>query len=138
RVFIGTGNAATALLRVVVFVTRLPGVVQRFSLVHADPSHLSLVADIMADAPRLAEILAQRPALLDAVLTAGFSAAIPDRESLAADLAALTAGARDYQEILDIVRRWANERRFQVGVQLLRRDIDSARTGVALADIAET
>ena len=138
RVFGGTANPDTALLRFDDFLTRLPAGVQLFSLFHANPSLLSLVADIMAEAPRLAENLAQRPALLDAVLTAGFSAAIPDRESLAADLAALTAGARDYQEILDIVRRWANERRFQVGVQLLRRDIDSARTGVALADIAET
>jgi glutamate-ammonia-ligase adenylyltransferase len=76
--------------------------------------------------------------LLDAVLTAEFSAPLPDRTGLAADLAGLTAGARDFQDTLDILRRWANERRFQVGVQLLRRDIEGAVTGMALADIAET
>src|SRR5205085_723442 len=53
-------------------------------------------------------------------------------------LSRLTAGARDFQDTLDILRRWANERRFQIGVQLLRRDIEGARTGMALADIAET
>src|SRR5438270_8001527 len=37
-----------------------------------------------------------------------------------------------------MLRRWANERRFQIGVQLLRRDIEGDRTGMALADIAET
>jgi glutamate-ammonia-ligase adenylyltransferase len=138
RVFGGTANPDTALIRFDDFLTRLPAGVQLFSLFHANPSLLSLVADIMAEAPRLAENLAQHPALLDAVLTAEFSAAIPDSENLAVDLAAVTAGARDYQEVLDIVRRWANERRFQVGVQLLRRDLDGARTGMALADIAET
>jgi glutamate-ammonia-ligase adenylyltransferase len=138
RIFGATANPDAALLRFDHFLDRLPAGVQLFSLFHANPGLLSLVADIMAEAPLLAESLAQRPALLDAVLTAEFSAAFPDRAGLAADLAALTAGARDYQETLDILRRWANERRFQVGVQLLRRDIEGARTGMALADIAET
>jgi len=138
RTFGATANPDTALLRFDHFLERLPAGVQLFSLFHANPGLLSLVADIMAEAPRLAENLAQRPALLDAVLTAEFSAALPDRAGLAADLAAVTAGARDFQDLLDIVRRWTNERRFQVGVQLMRRNIEGARTGMALADIAET
>ena len=64
------------------FLTRLPAGVQLFSLFLANPGLLSLVADIMAEAPRLAESLAQRPALLDAVLAAEFSAALPDRAGL--------------------------------------------------------
>ena len=138
RIFGQTANPDTALIRFDDFLTRLPAGVQLFSLFLANPGLLSLVADIMAEAPRLAESLAQRPALLDAVLTAEFSAAFPGRAGLAAELAALSAGARDYQDMLDMLRRWADERRFQVGVQLLRRDIDGARTGMALADIAET
>ena len=138
RIFGATANPDTALLRFDHFLSRLPAGVQLFSLFHANPSLLSLVADIMAEAPLLAEGLAQRPALLDAVLTAEFSAPLPDRAGLAADLAGLTAGARDFQDTLDMLRRWANERRFQIGVKLLRRDIEGDRTGMALADIAET
>jgi glutamate-ammonia-ligase adenylyltransferase len=126
------------LLRFDHFLSRLPAGVQLFSLFHANPGLLSLVADIMAEAPLLAESLAQRPALLDAVLTAEFSAPLADRAGLTADLAGVTAGARDFQDTLDMLRRWANERRFQIGVQLLRRDIEGDRTGMALADIAET
>ncbi len=48
------------------------------------------------------------------------------------------AGARDFEETLDMLRRWAGERRFQVGVQLLRRALDGAQAGAALADIAQT
>src|SRR5712672_2689556 len=113
RIFGATASPDTALLRFDHFLSLLPAGVQLFSLFHANPGLLSLVADIMAEAPLLAESLAQRPALLDAVLTAEFSAPLPDRAGLAADLGGLTAGARDFQDTLDILRRWANERRFQ-------------------------
>ena len=72
------------------------------------------------------------------MLTAEFSSRLPDRDGLAADLAALLSGARGFEDMLDLLRRWTNERRFQVGVQLLRRTIDGNEAGVALADIAET
>jgi len=63
---------------------------------------------------------------------------LPDRAGLAEDLASVVTGARDFEELLDLLRRWTGERRFQVGVQLLRRDTDGERAGAALADIAET
>jgi len=92
----------------------------------------------MAGAPRLAEHLAHRPALLDAVLTQGFFAPPPDRLGLAADLEQLMAGAPDFEDTLDVLRRWAGDRRFQVGIQLLRDGLDGVAAGAALADIAET
>ncbi|HEX6442511.1 MAG TPA: bifunctional [glutamine synthetase] adenylyltransferase/[glutamine synthetase]-adenylyl-L-tyrosine phosphorylase [Stellaceae bacterium] len=138
RIFGGTAQSDTALARFDQFLSRLPAGVQLFSLFQANPGLLSLVADIMAEAPSLAASLAQRPALLDAVLTAEFTAALPDRAGLAVDLAALLTGARDFAETLDLLRRWAGERRFQVGVQLLHQRIDGGRAGEALADIAET
>src|SRR6185437_13891786 len=109
-----------------------------FSLFQANPGLLELVAEIMAGAPRLAELLAQRPALLDSVLTEGFFAPLPGQAALAADLGHMLARARDYEDALDLVRRWAGERKFQVGVQLMRRVLDGNAAGRALADIAET
>mgnify|MGYP003694460343 CR=1 FL=1 len=121
RIFGATPNPDAALLQFDRFLSRLPAGVQLFSLFHANPGLLALVAEIMAGAPRLAEQLAQRPGLLDLVLTEGFFAPLPDRAGLAADLDQLLAGTRDFQDTLDALRRWAGERRFQVGVQLLRR-----------------
>src|SRR5579884_2827983 len=138
RVFGATAHPDAALLRLDRFLSRLPAGVQLFSLLHANPGLLTLLADIMAEAPLLAERLEQRPALLDAVLTAEFSLPVPDRAGLAADLAAVLAGARDFEETLDLLRRWSGERRFQVGVQLLRRSLDGNAAGAVLADIAET
>ena len=138
RIFGATPHPETALLRFDQFLSRLPAGVQLFALFHANPGLLELVAETMAGAPRLAEQLAQRPALLDAVLTEGFFAPLPGLASLAADLGQVLGGARDYEETLDALRRWAEERRFQVGVQLLRRELDGGRAGEVLADIAET
>ena len=138
RVFGATAHPDTAVLRFDQFLSMLPAGVQLFSLFYANPGLLSLVADIMAEAPLLAESLAQRPALLDAVLTAEFSAPLPGRAVLAEDVVGALASARDFEDRLDLLRRWTNERRFQVGVQLLRRDIAGDRAGGALADIAET
>ena len=73
-------------------------------------------------APRLAEELAQRPALLDAVLTARLlRAAAGARRAWPPSSTRMLAGARDFEDMLDLARRWAGERKFQVGVQLLRR-----------------
>ena len=138
RIFGATTHPDAAFLHFDRFLSRLPAGVQLFSLFHANPGLIGLVADIMAEAPLLAERLAARPALLDSVLTEEFAAPFPDHEALGEDLGRLLAGARDFQDTLDMVRRWADERRFQIGVQLLRRGIDGAAAGFAFADIAET
>ncbi|HTV44486.1 MAG TPA: bifunctional [glutamine synthetase] adenylyltransferase/[glutamine synthetase]-adenylyl-L-tyrosine phosphorylase [Stellaceae bacterium] len=137
RIFGATSHPDEALRRFDRFLSRLQSGVQLFSLFQANPGLLSLVADIMAGAPRLAEQLAQRPALLDAVLTEEFFAPPADRPHLAADLGDILSGAADFADTLDALRRWANERRFQIGVQLLRRTLQAGAAGEALADIAE-
>src|SRR5215469_6727401 len=138
RIFGATPHPDTALLRFDQFLSRLPAGVQFFSLFYANPGLLELVAEIMAGAPRLAEQLAQRPALLDAVLTEGFFGPLPEQSGLAADLGEGLAGASNYEDSLDALRRWTGERRFQVGVQLLRRALDGRQAGVVLTDIAQT
>jgi len=120
------------------FLSRLPSGVQLFSLFHSNPELFGLVAEIMGSAPRLAEQLAQNPILLDAVLDADFFHPLPTREGLAADLAEALRQAGDFEEVLDVTRRWCNDRKFQVGVQMLRGSLDPEAAGPVLADIAQT
>ena len=67
-----TPNPDNALFRFDEFVGRLPTGIQVFSLFHANPKLLELVAEIMGTSGRLAEHLAQNPAQLEGVLTPGF------------------------------------------------------------------
>jgi [glutamine synthetase] adenylyltransferase / [glutamine synthetase]-adenylyl-L-tyrosine phosphorylase len=136
--FGATPNPDSAFMRFDEFLARLPAGVPFFSLFYNNPGILSLVAEIMGAGTRLAETVAKRPALLDAVLTANFFDPPPPRRELAGELAALLDRAGHYEELLDLARRWVSDRRFQVGVQLLRHRLDGEAAGAAYADIAET
>ncbi|HYB08043.1 MAG TPA: bifunctional [glutamine synthetase] adenylyltransferase/[glutamine synthetase]-adenylyl-L-tyrosine phosphorylase [Alphaproteobacteria bacterium] len=130
-------NPDAALLSFDRFLSRLPQGVQLFSLFHANPSLLGLVAEIMGSAPRIADQLAQHPLLLDSVLTGDFFRPLPDRSLLATSLAEALRQANDFEDVLDITRRWTNDRKFQVGVQMLRGTLDPEAAGPVLADIAQ-
>jgi [glutamine synthetase] adenylyltransferase / [glutamine synthetase]-adenylyl-L-tyrosine phosphorylase len=126
-----------ALLRFDGFLAALPAGVQLFSLFHSNPGLLDLVAEIMGSAPRLAEWLSRHPILLDGVLTQGFFESLPDAQALALDLDESLTQGRDLQDTLDITRRWANDRIFQLGVQMLRGSIDPESSGRPLSDVAD-
>jgi glutamate-ammonia-ligase adenylyltransferase len=103
------------------FLTALPAGVQLFSMFHAHPSLLELVSRIIGFGPGIAEELAQHPQVLESVVSAeDFFAAVPAADDLKAEAGLrLEAAARDWEETLDLLRRWAAERRFQAAVQWL-------------------
>ncbi len=133
-----TANPDTAFRRFDEFLAGLPAGVQLFSLFQANPSLLKLVAEIMGGAPRLAEWLGRNPLLLDGVLEPDFFDALPDAAAMGADLDERLSRAQDMQDTLDIARRWANDSKFQVGVQILRDSCDIDRADLAFSDIADT
>ncbi|MHB1218668.1 MAG: bifunctional [glutamine synthetase] adenylyltransferase/[glutamine synthetase]-adenylyl-L-tyrosine phosphorylase [Alphaproteobacteria bacterium] len=133
-----TSNPTAAFVKFDEFLSRLPAGVQLFSLFYSNLDLLGLVAEIMGEAPRLADHLSRRPSSLEAVLQKDFFNPPPPPPVLREDLARVLAQARDYQDHLDLIRRWTNDRKFQVGVQMLRNKIDTARAGEALTDIADT
>jgi len=120
------------------FLSALPAGVQLFSMFHANPQLLDLVAEIMGGAPRLAQHLSRKPTVLDSVLTGDFFDPPPPPEALQAELERLVAPAGTQEEAFDITRRWAHDRQFQVGVQLLRRFLSPRAAAVAFSNIADT
>ena len=126
------------------FLKRLPAGVQLFSLLHANPAFpakaglLDLVAEIMGNAPRLASYLSANPSLLDGVLIGSFLEPPPSADEMAVDFDQRLEQANDFEDILEIARRFANDLRFRVGVQMLKRLIDIDGAGRALSDCAET
>ena len=132
-----TASPDEAFLRLDEFLSRLPAGVPVFSLFYSNPSLLELVAELMGNAPRLAEHLARHPNQLDAVVAPSFFEPPPAAARLKAELAAALAEAGDFQEVLDIARRWAAERRFQVGVQVLRGLLGAEPAARALTDVAD-
>ncbi|HYC65478.1 MAG TPA: bifunctional [glutamine synthetase] adenylyltransferase/[glutamine synthetase]-adenylyl-L-tyrosine phosphorylase, partial [Reyranellaceae bacterium] len=126
-----------ALLNFDRFLGNLPAGVQLFSLFKSNPPLLELVAAIMGSAPRLAAHLARRTLLLDSVLSADFYGVLPSTEELTREMTRALEGVDDEQDILDTARRVANDRRFQIGVQQLKRILTPAQAGIAYSDVAE-
>lgn len=126
-----------ALMRFDNFLASQPAGVPLLSLLEANPWLLNLIAEIMGSAPALAETLTRRPVLLDAVLSRDFHAPLPDSVQLQALLESQLDRAPDMQDMLDTARIWVSERKFQVGMQMLRRVIDADAAGNALSDIAD-
>jgi len=119
------------------FLRALPAGVQLLSLFANNPGLLDLVAEIMGSAPRLADRLSRNPALLDGVLTQGFFDMPPALEELETELVEALHEARDYQDTLDVVRRWANDRVFQLGARMLHGATDPEEAGAPLSNIAD-
>lgn len=133
-----TASPDDAFMRFDEFLARLPAGVPLFSLFYSNPSLLDLVAELMGNAPRLAEHLARHTTLLDSVLSPSFFEPPPPMEHLAAELdRALIEADGDMQEILDASRRWANDRKFQVGVQTLKTMLTPHAAAQAFTDIAD-
>ncbi|MCH8111343.1 MAG: bifunctional [glutamine synthetase] adenylyltransferase/[glutamine synthetase]-adenylyl-L-tyrosine phosphorylase [Proteobacteria bacterium] len=132
-----TANPDAAFTKFDEFLGNLPEGVQLFSLFHSNPGLLDLVAEIMGTAPRLAEYLSRNSSSLDSVLSEGFFDPMPPKSDLARGLSAAIGEARDFQDVLDIARRWNRERVFQAGVRVLRGSAGADSIGAVLTDLAE-
>jgi len=132
-----TAHPDTAFLKFNEFLTNLPAGVQLFSLFNANPHMLGLIADILGSAPTLAEHLSKSPSLLDAVLYADFYDALPSPQYIAGQLKGILSTANDFEERMDMLRQYRNEKQFQAGVQLLRNMISSIQAGKFLSDLAD-
>jgi [glutamine synthetase] adenylyltransferase / [glutamine synthetase]-adenylyl-L-tyrosine phosphorylase len=120
------------------FLSGLPAGVQVFSMLHANPRLLDLIAEIAGSAPRLAEYLGRNPGVLDALIDHEFLARIPTRAELAGCFAAELARVPGFEAALDAARRFAKEENFRIGVQVILGLSNPDEAGPAYAAIAET
>lgn len=133
-----TPHPDEAFIRFDRFLEKLPSGIPIFSMFAHHPPLLELVAEIMGTSPALAEWLGTHPQVLDGVISRDFFGALPQAGWLAPELEKRLSAARDYQDILDIIRRWAREKRFHAGIHALRQMSEPADISAYLADIAET
>jgi glutamate-ammonia-ligase adenylyltransferase len=107
------------------------------ALLQQSPDLVTLIASIVGAAPRLGDMLAQQPRLMDGLVDPRFFGAMPRREEISQRLQAQLADADSYEEFLDRLRLFGQESLFLIGSRILSGTVSAQLAGVAFADVAE-
>ena len=107
------------------------------SLLSQNSELVALVALILGAAPRLGDMLARQPQLMDGLIDPRFFGAMPDQRELSARLTATLADAGSYEEFLDRLRLFGQESLFLIGARILPGTVSAQHASVAFADVAE-
>ena len=107
------------------------------TLLLQNPDLLALVALMLGTAPRLADILAHQPQVMDALIDPAFFGALPSAETLAQELTRSVEQAISYEDILDRLRLFGHEHMFLIGVRILSGTVSAEQAGEAFARLAD-
>lgn len=108
-----------------------------FSLLDQNRDLVALLALILGIAPRLADMLAQQPQVMDGLIDPRFFGALPLRDEISERLAASLADAQSHEDFLDRLRVFGQENLFLIGVRILSGTVSAQLAGEAFADVAE-
>ncbi len=139
RAFSNAGDADLAFARFAAFFGALSAGVQVLALLDARPIFLDLLARLLALAPRIADKLARRPALLDALIEPRFARPLAEDPPgvRLAELRDRLSDADSFEAQLNAARRFQREEAFRIAVQILEQAATPEQAGAAYADLAE-
>tara|TARA_B110000881_G_scaffold39616_1_gene32081 strand:+ start:1 stop:1542 length:1542 start_codon:yes stop_codon:yes gene_type:complete len=132
-----TDKSNNALIAFDKFLVGLPAGVQLFSLFEANPQLIDLLVDIVGTAPALANHLAKSPIVFDAVIGGDFWTPWPKLFNLEHQLSNLIKLETNYEQKLEVSRKWKKEWHFRIGVHLLRGITNVNQAGTQYAELAE-
>jgi [glutamine synthetase] adenylyltransferase / [glutamine synthetase]-adenylyl-L-tyrosine phosphorylase len=113
----------------------MPAVVELFTILKQNSALRGLFAEILGNAPRLAEVVVQRPHVLDALVDSEF--ANPATESVLANrFYAQLARVPEMEDFLDLSRDLVRAERFTIGARLFSGLADPLEAGASYAAIA--
>jgi [glutamine synthetase] adenylyltransferase / [glutamine synthetase]-adenylyl-L-tyrosine phosphorylase len=108
-----------------------------FALLSQNRDLVALVTLILGAAPRLGDMLARQPQIMDGLIDPRFFGAMPDQRELSARLAATLDDAHSYEEFLDRLRLFGRESLFLIGTRILSGTVSAQQASIAFADVAE-
>ena len=137
KVLSSNGDADQAFLAFDQFLQGLPSGVQLFSMLKANPNVLDLIAQILGQAPRLADQLKRQPRTLEAVAGADFARALPTEAQLQNEFDNSISNNTAIDEAMDLSRVLVREHQFRVGVRLLAETISPLEASLGFSNIAD-
>ncbi len=107
------------------------------SLLLQNPDLLALVSLMLGTAPRLADILAHQPQVMDALIDPAFFGVLPDAHTLSQELSRSLDQSVSYEDKLDRLRLFGQEHMFLIGVRILSGTVSAEQAGEAYARLAD-
>ncbi len=121
---LGTVEPDLALERFDHLLSCLPDGLQMFSLFQANLHVMEHVAEMMVCAPAIAERVAERPALFQALLEGEADGIVPDRSGLEEDLHRHLESSLEDEEMLSRLREWVEAAELRILAHTLFRRVD--------------
>ena len=138
--FAGSGDPDAALAAFDEALARMPASVELMSILRSNASLRELFGDVLGSAPRLAQVIASRPHVLDAAIDPGrvkdFDESL-DEGPMQKRVEAYVAQAHSYEDALDRARDFAAEEMFLIGLNLLSGRLDPDRAGRGYSALAQ-
>ncbi|RBP15621.1 glutamate-ammonia-ligase adenylyltransferase [Roseiarcus fermentans] len=137
--FAGSGDPAAALAAFDAAMAHMTASVELLSILRSNERLRELFGDVLGSAPRLAEVIASRPHVLDAAIDPDRTIDFEDsfREEATRLRAETYVGqARNFEDALDRARDFAAEEMFLIGLNLLSGRLDPDRAGQAYSALA--
>jgi glutamate-ammonia-ligase adenylyltransferase len=119
------------------FFSELPGGERLLAALRTHPDLVRLIAVILGTAPRLGDIVARSPSLLDGLLDPGFFGASPSEQILTERLDAFLSEAKNEEQVFDRARRFGREQMVLIGVRILSGVLSAGQAGEAYATLAD-
>ncbi len=119
------------------FISGLPAGIQLFSILKNSPAIRKLLSEILVAAPRLAEQIARKPHVFDAMIDPQFAGQHPTSQSLVSALRINLENVAGYEMKLDEARRFLGQMRFMIGCQYFSSQINANQAAGAYSDLAD-
>ena len=136
-VFARSGRPDAAVIGLDKVLERTTGGVALLSMMRAHPEILELLAIVLGATPRLAETLARRPRVLDALLDPAFFGHLPNRAEITERVEQALGEARSYEDMLDRARIVGQEFKTLIGLRVAAGAVAADRAGAAFAMLAD-
>jgi glutamate-ammonia-ligase adenylyltransferase len=132
-----TDNPGTTLVLFDHFLANLHGAARLLSLLKQNPDLIALIALVLGTAPRLGEILARHPQVIDALVDPSFFGALPGDAELGRRFDTALAQSRYDEDLLERIRMFGLEYMFLIGVRILTGTVTARQAGQAFAGLAD-
>src|ERR1700684_1669582 len=138
--FAGSGDADAALHAFDEALAHMPASVELLSILRSNSGLRELFGNVLGSAPRLAQVIASRPHVLDAAIDPSRSLDFDlsfDDEAMGARVETFVSQGQSYEEALNRARDFAAEEMFHIGLNLLSGRLDPDRAGRAYSALAQ-